>query len=63
VEEVPARVRCRTCSTEALLDDNIPLCRCGSADVQVLSGAQDSRSGGRLTCGQRADAAGRHPRK
>jgi hydrogenase nickel incorporation protein HypA/HybF len=40
VEEIPARVRCRTCREEALLDDNIPLCRCGSADVDVLTGQE-----------------------
>ena len=40
VEEIPARVRCRTCLTEGLLDDNIPLCRCGSADLDVLSGQE-----------------------
>ena len=40
VEEVPARVRCRTCRAEELLDDNIPLCRCGSADLDVLAGQE-----------------------
>ena len=40
VEEIPARVRCRTCRAEELLDDNIPLCRCGSADLDVLAGQE-----------------------
>jgi hydrogenase nickel incorporation protein HypA/HybF len=38
VEEVAARVRCRTCDAELVLEDAIPLCTCGSADVDVLSG-------------------------
>lgn len=40
VEEISARVRCRTCREEAPLDDNIPLCRCGSADLDVLTGQE-----------------------
>jgi hydrogenase nickel incorporation protein HypA/HybF len=40
LEEASARVHCRTCDAESLLDDAIPLCRCGSADVEVLSGRE-----------------------
>jgi hydrogenase nickel incorporation protein HypA/HybF len=40
VEEITARVRCRTCRAETLLDDDVPLCRCGSADLEVLSGQE-----------------------
>jgi hydrogenase nickel incorporation protein HypA/HybF len=40
VEEVSARVRCRSCDAEFALEDGIPLCTCGSADVDVLSGRE-----------------------
>lgn len=40
VEEVSARVHCRVCNTELVLDDPIPLCTCGSADLDVLSGRE-----------------------
>jgi hydrogenase nickel incorporation protein HypA/HybF len=40
VEEIAARVHCRSCSAETLLDDDIPLCRCGSADLEILAGQE-----------------------
>jgi hydrogenase nickel incorporation protein HypA/HybF len=39
IDELPARGRCRTCGTEADLED-VALCPCGSADVEVLSGRE-----------------------
>lgn len=36
VEE--ARARCRSCDGEFTMNDALPLCPCGSADVDVLSG-------------------------
>ena len=38
VEETPARISCRSCGTEQEIPDRILLCRCGSADVAVLTG-------------------------
>ena len=40
VDEVAARARCRTCGSEAELEDAIALCACGSADLEVLSGRE-----------------------
>ncbi len=40
LEEVLARVRCRTCGLELVVPDLILLCECGSADVEVLSGRE-----------------------
>lgn len=40
IDEPAGRARCRDCEQEFELDDPIPLCRCGSARVEVLSGAQ-----------------------
>jgi hydrogenase nickel incorporation protein HypA/HybF len=40
VEEISARVRCRTCDAELVLEDATPLCTCGSADVDVLTGQE-----------------------
>ncbi len=39
IEEAPGCVRCRTCGTEQELPDTLLLCSCGSADVEVLRGA------------------------
>jgi hydrogenase nickel incorporation protein HypA/HybF len=39
IDEPAGRVRCRECTRECELEDAIPLCRCGSARVEVLSGA------------------------
>ena len=38
VVEVPARGECRSCHAVVELDDPIPLCRCGSADLAISSG-------------------------
>jgi hydrogenase nickel incorporation protein HypA/HybF len=38
IVDVPGRARCRTCAAELDLPDLIPLCPCGSADVDILSG-------------------------
>jgi hydrogenase nickel incorporation protein HypA/HybF len=40
IEEPAGRVRCRDCTEEFELEDLIPLCRCGSARVEVLAGAE-----------------------
>lgn len=40
VEEVAGRARCRSCETEVELEDAVPLCGCGSADLLVLSGQE-----------------------
>lgn len=39
IDEPGGRARCRACSDEFELDDPILLCRCGSASVEVLAGA------------------------
>ena|SRR5689334_958634 len=39
IEEAPGRVACRACGREQELPDTLLLCACGSADVEVLSGA------------------------
>jgi hydrogenase nickel incorporation protein HypA/HybF len=36
----PGSARCRSCGREFALDDLISLCRCGSADVEVLAGRE-----------------------
>ena len=36
--EEEGRAHCRTCDTDFTLPDAFLLCRCGSADVQVLAG-------------------------
>jgi hydrogenase nickel incorporation protein HypA/HybF len=38
IVEPPGRVRCRSCGDDSELEDAIPLCPCGSADVDLLSG-------------------------
>lgn len=38
IEEVPARLRCRSCGQESEPEDGLPLCACGSADVAVTAG-------------------------
>jgi hydrogenase nickel incorporation protein HypA/HybF len=40
IDEVPARARCRTCGVEDELPGELPLCRCGSADVDLLCGGE-----------------------
>jgi hydrogenase nickel incorporation protein HypA/HybF len=36
----PGSGRCRTCGQELVVSDPIVLCRCGSADVEVLAGRE-----------------------
>ena len=38
IVEVPAQVRCRSCGRFSELDSPIPLCACGSADLDIRSG-------------------------
>jgi hydrogenase nickel incorporation protein HypA/HybF len=38
IDEVAPRGRCRACGVEQALDGSAALCRCGSADVEVLAG-------------------------
>jgi hydrogenase nickel incorporation protein HypA/HybF len=40
IEEVAARGRCRACGDEGDLDGGLPLCRCGSADLDLLAGGE-----------------------
>jgi hydrogenase nickel incorporation protein HypA/HybF len=40
IDEPAGRARCRDCASEFELEDMIPLCRCGSARVDVLAGAE-----------------------
>jgi hydrogenase nickel incorporation protein HypA/HybF len=41
IVEVPARARCRTCgAAEVPVDPRIPLCECGSADLDLVDGGQ-----------------------
>ena len=37
---VPGRGRCRACRAETALEDALPLCSCGSADVELLAGRE-----------------------
>lgn len=38
--ELPGRVRCLVCQGEVELPDMIPLCPCGSADVDIVGGQE-----------------------
>jgi hydrogenase nickel incorporation protein HypA/HybF len=40
IEQPEGRGRCRTCGEDFVLAGLILLCRCGSADVEVLSGRE-----------------------
>jgi hydrogenase nickel incorporation protein HypA/HybF len=40
IEQPEGRGRCRACGAEFVLADLIPLCDCGSADVQVVAGRE-----------------------
>jgi hydrogenase nickel incorporation protein HypA/HybF len=40
VLEVPGRGHCRDCGADIVLSDLIPLCWCGSADVEVTGGQE-----------------------
>jgi hydrogenase nickel incorporation protein HypA/HybF len=37
---IPATAVCRTCGDRLELDDGVPLCGCGSADVELISGTE-----------------------
>jgi hydrogenase nickel incorporation protein HypA/HybF len=39
IDEPAGRARCRDCLDEFELEDPIPLCPCGSARIELLSGA------------------------
>jgi hydrogenase nickel incorporation protein HypA/HybF len=38
--ETPGRAKCRECDSEFEMPDTIPLCHCGSADIEILDGKQ-----------------------
>lgn len=38
IDEVAARVRCARCGGEREVPDGIPICACGSADVEIVAG-------------------------
>jgi hydrogenase nickel incorporation protein HypA/HybF len=40
IERPPGRAHCRTCGDDFDLPDLIPLCPCGSADVEILDGRE-----------------------
>jgi hydrogenase nickel incorporation protein HypA/HybF len=40
IEQPEGRGRCRSCGDEFVLPDLLLLCRCGSADVEVISGQE-----------------------
>lgn len=40
IDEVAARARCRECALESVIEDPIPLCRCGSPNIALLSGKE-----------------------
>ncbi|MDR7172457.1 hydrogenase nickel incorporation protein HypA/HybF [Nocardia kruczakiae] len=65
VEEIPGRARCRTCGAEFGLPDLIPLCACGSADVDIRAGRELRIRSMEVneTCAQPADAAATTPRR
>lgn len=40
IVEPPTRALCRDCRAESDLADGIPLCTCGSGNVEILGGAE-----------------------
>ncbi|WP_374970508.1 hydrogenase maturation nickel metallochaperone HypA [Terrabacter sp. BE26] len=40
IERVPGRLGCRTCGLESAAADGLPVCPCGSADVEVVAGRE-----------------------
>jgi hydrogenase nickel incorporation protein HypA/HybF len=40
ITEPPGRARCRSCSADFPVEDLLLLCRCGSVDVELLSGQE-----------------------
>ena len=40
IDVEPGTARCRSCGADFTLPDLIPLCPCGSADVEILAGRE-----------------------
>jgi hydrogenase nickel incorporation protein HypA/HybF len=40
IVEVPGRARCRDCLRTVDLPDLVPLCACGSANVEIVTGSE-----------------------
>lgn len=40
IDDVAARATCHVCKADFTLDDPIPLCPCGSADVEIVAGRE-----------------------
>ena len=63
IDEPAGAARCRTCGAEFATVEVLPLCACGSADVEVLGGQElrirDVSYGEVGTCARPADAAER----
>lgn len=38
--DVPGQAHCRQCLTDVVIDDFIPLCTCGSADLEIFAGQE-----------------------
>jgi hydrogenase nickel incorporation protein HypA/HybF len=38
--QIPGRAQCRQCGAEFAVEDFFELCRCGSADLEILSGQE-----------------------
>jgi hydrogenase nickel incorporation protein HypA/HybF len=38
INEITARARCGECNAEFLVENALPLCACGSANVEILAG-------------------------
>lgn len=62
--EIPGRAHCRTCDTDFTLAVPIPLCGCGSADVEIRAGHELRIRSIEVSsaCAQPVDAATTPPR-
>lgn len=40
IDEPPGRAHCRTCGTDFDTSEVLPLCACGSADIEVIGGTE-----------------------
>lgn len=40
IVDVPGRARCRSCGTTFEMPDPLPLCGCGSTDLEILCGRE-----------------------
>jgi hydrogenase nickel incorporation protein HypA/HybF len=38
IVDIPGRAHCQSCDTSFEMTDQIPLCECGSTDLEILSG-------------------------